>query len=199
MVFSYGVRSTSEVVNTHPPLKAIKTGDSFPNGKTFNRENSQPIEFSNSLAVWIADEVRKAMASPNPLFYNPPEIPDARINGELKRFIVAVYAYYHPDSCLPLIPFNELMKGIVDKDFASKLKKLRFKMLVEKGIREGTYHTYDETLSNIGIEINDYPFIDVSQIFCYRYWFFWSEEDPNDELWSLSISQGGFPSSQTYT
>jgi len=143
--------------------------------KFYFRESGEPIEFSMPLAHLVRKYVIEAFQSHNPLAYDPPVSGDPRLDGEIKRFIVALYAYMDPRS-EPVLSFSFLVDGLLDKEFASYLKKIRFVSMVRS--INGNFCETDLELEKIPV----YDIHDIGQIFNFHYWFFWSEEDPHDEM-----------------
>lgn len=140
------------------------------------RDPGNCIEYSTHLARFIQKELSKAMASRNPFEYDPILTGDPSVDGEVKRFIVAIASYLDPRS-KPRLEYQVLHDGIMNKNFASDLKKIRFKSYVRS--MGGRFCEPDP-------ELEEYPTViihDIGQIFNYRYWIFWSEEDPGDEKW----------------
>jgi len=146
--------------------------------KTFYRESGNPILFSDGLAKYVHKCLLEAFATKRPLFYDPPRSGNARLDGEIKRFITSLCAYIDPRS-RPVQSLIELIDGVLNKDYVSYLKKLRFKSFVRS--INGTFTEPDPELNSI----ESYYITDIGQIFNYRYYFFWSEEDPHDENWSF--------------
>jgi hypothetical protein len=144
----------------------------------FFRESGEPIEYSLVLAHKIRGYVLEAFSMDKPVFYDPPPSGDPRLDGEIKRFICALAAYNDP-GCRPVLPLSFLIDGILDKDFCVLLKKIRFKSFVRS--IGGTFCEVDPDLD----PIPEYFIDDIGQVFNYRYWFFYSEEDPHDENWSF--------------
>jgi hypothetical protein len=146
--------------------------------KPFEREYGTPIEYSLNTARYIQDQVKKAFCFDEPYLYDPPPSGLPFLDGEIKRFICALAAYRDPFS-KPVLPLQQLIDGILDKDFCSYLKKVRFKSLV-KSIEEGTLTQEDPELD----KVEAFYIRDIGSIFNYRYWIFWDTEDPEDELWA---------------
>jgi len=146
--------------------------------KVFFRESGNPVLFSPVLAKYVHKCLKEAFATKRPLFYDPPRTGFARLDGEIKRFITSLCAYIDPRS-EPVMSLSELIDGVLNKDYVSYLKKVRFKSFVRS--INGTFTEPDPDLEDIPC----YDINDIGQIFNYRYWFFWSEEDPHDELWSF--------------
>jgi hypothetical protein len=141
-----------------------------------NYECGEPIEFSMGLAHFVRREVIRAFELRSPHFYIPKPTGSTRFDGELKRFIDALAAYFDPEHD-PVLSFNYLTTGILDKDFVKELKRIRFKAIVRS--MGGRFCEPDEAMSDENTPF--YRIHDVGQVFNYRFWFFWSEEDPKDE------------------
>jgi len=141
---------------------------------------NRPIPFSKGLASFIKEQVILAFSCQDPRFYDPPEFDTSvSVNGEIKRFIVALYSYLDPRN-YPKQSFAELVNLIMDKEACSKLKLLRFASMVKYGFNHGEFATYDEEVESQTV----YPITDIGQIFNYRFWIFWQEDDPCDEKWA---------------
>jgi len=143
------------------------------------RETGSPIPFTKEVVDFFRDQVRLAFASEDARFYDPPEfLGSPRINGELKRFIVALYSFLDPRN-LPKQSLSQLMQLIGNKDAVKYLKDLRFVSLVKLGLGNGRFAQTDPALE----QIKPIQITDIGQIFNYRYWIFWEEPDPQDEIW----------------
>jgi len=156
--------------NTHVPAGT----------NVYFRETGNPIPFTERLAHQVEIQVRKAFHYPyGPEFYNPPSMGSPALDGELKRFICALAAYFDPYSDA-VMSKEFLFDGIKRLDFVDELKKIRFKSMVES-FDNGRLTDHDEKYD----ACKSYRINDIGQIFNYRYWFFWSTEDPGDEQFSL--------------
>jgi hypothetical protein len=176
-IYETGLFKVSETDFISEPTYINPTPFKDLGSKVFDRESGHPIVYSIELARLLRMELIEAFNSDKPHFYEPQMFKDSiHISGELKRFICALAAYYDPRN-KPKIPKNELIDGILDKDYCAYLKKVRSKAIVRS--INGRYSEHDPDLDNIPF----YRIDDVGQIFNYRHWFFWSEEDPNDEKW----------------
>jgi hypothetical protein len=144
-------------------------------------EIGKPILFSTGMAKLIQMELHNAYCSADPFIYEPQLTGDCQVDGEIKRFIVAVFSYLDPRN-RPKIKFNELLEGVLNKDYGSYLKKVRFISMVTWGGLQGEVLEADPKLEGI----KAYRIDDISQIFNYRYWIFWSEDDPHDEYYSMA-------------
>jgi len=87
------------------------------------RDSGHPIPFTKELACFIEKQVRKAFALDKPYLYDPKTLGNPEVDGEIKRFICALCAYFDPRS-EPKLSKTELFEGIRDQHFASKLKKI---------------------------------------------------------------------------
>lgn len=155
---------------TAPPRIA---STSFVGHKVYNREFGKPISYDLVLARWIKEQVKIALGSPNPLHYDPPPTGVPTVDGEIKRFICALKAY--EDSPNPAIPRVVLTDGITDKTFASKLKKIKANSYVKS--QGGRF-----LIDTVWDDIPWYLIRDIGEIFNYKYWLFWDQEDPHDEI-----------------
>jgi len=145
--------------------------------KEYYREAGRPIDFSIDLARYVRSEVQKAFLQPDPRFYDPPPR-EVNLDGEIKKLICNLHGYFQSSS-RPVLKFNYLLDGLLDPDFKTTLKKIRFKSLVRHGFY-GRFCERDPDLDSYPSYLID----DIGQIYNYRYWFFWSEEDPGDEKWA---------------
>jgi len=180
MVLGYGsdLPHRRDLYTVEPPSFKLKTLMAKTN-KDFNRETGEPILFSDGLARFIQTHAVKALNSKRE-FYDPPSFGIPKVDGEIKRFITALCAYYNPIH-RSAIPEWVLIQGILDYNFVDKLKKIRLRALVETGLGDGEYDDYDPDLNDTPV----YHIKDISEVFNPRYWIFWSVEDPWDEKWAL--------------
>jgi len=173
-------------ITTHPteylysePVRDIQLNPTL-TGKVFNRETGHPIPYSLELATFFKEQVILAFRSPNPLYYDPPEMKtSSSVNGELKRFIVALASFLDPRN-YPKQSLAELVNLITDPNACSYLKKLRFNSMVKFGFTRGRFAESDPDLEELPVK----PITDIGQVFNYRFWIFWEEEDPKDEQYA---------------
>jgi len=159
---------------------ALKGKTSRESSDRFFRETGSAIPYSIELATIFQEQVRLAFKSPDPLFFDPTYVSESpAVNGEIKRFIVALVSYLDIRS-RPRQTLQELWEGIMDHDFCNKLKKIRLKSIVKHGIVNGMFSEWDTKLDDLPV----YHISDVGEIFNYRNWIFWEEDDPHDEEYS---------------
>jgi len=139
-----------------------------------------PYEFGNPVPfdARLAEELRIFMVMTStrkdPLInVQPPCHLSKEVRGEFKRFQCAWVAYY--ESPNPVLPTMELLNGITKgPEFIDWLKKVRLKSFI---MSSGCRITDPSDLE----EMPWYQIYDIGDIFNYRYWFFWDQEDPGDE------------------
>jgi hypothetical protein len=136
-----------------------------------------PIPFSKELARTLHAELIKNYDKDLRFVIVPDYIKDI-VGNEFKRWLCALEAYRQSPN--PVLPFNWLVDGILIKDFAEDLKKIRLKSILESTgnqlleYPEG-YHSW-----------TSYKIQEVGDVFNYNYWFNW-EMEPEDD-----ITQYGF-------
>jgi len=143
----------------------------------YGRETGKPIPYSRELASYILKEVKCAFNTPNPYTYDPTPIGYPTVDGEVKRFICALAAY-NDSRAQGIIPLQELIMHIPERNFADTLKKRRFKTLL---------NSFDATLLAEDEELNEttgYLVEDIAEVFNPRFWLFWEQPDPCDEKWA---------------
>jgi len=148
-----------------------------PIGRSFIDQGytNKPIPFSNELASLIKIAVSESFLS-DPLLYQVPKYLIDICGNEVKRFIVALEAYYQSPN--PLIPFKVLLDGISDPNFATFIKKTKVASLTR------SFHM--EACAEDGLDEYAYTGLtDIGDIFNYRYWFRWAEPEPED--WKFSL------------
>lgn len=99
--------------------------------------------------------------------------------NELKRFMCALEAYRKCANSV--IPLNELIHGITDPKYASRLKNIRTKSYVLSN-PSSFFMTNPDWFD----EIPHYHITTIADVFNYRYWIHWEEEDSEDYLEGFS-------------
>jgi hypothetical protein len=141
--------------------------------------NPFPVPFSEELANEINKEAVKAFSSDDPLAYIASDLVTTVCGNEFKRWVCAVEAYI--TSYKPLIHLSDLLKGVLDINFATRLKKTRTWAWTRANSMEPSE---DDGLDEF-VKVPLHGSIeDLGQVFNYRYWFFW-EEPPTDD-WKYS-------------
>jgi hypothetical protein len=130
-----------------------------------------PIVYSIELAKLIFSYLN-AIAHKDWRFEIVPNELRAHCGGELKRYMCAVQAYINSKE--HVLSKDFLINGILDKDFASKLKKIRKYSFIRS-----TDNIFSDTPEDV-IDFETYEITDIGQIFNYSYCFFWKEEDSED-------------------
>jgi hypothetical protein len=141
---------------------------------SYGSDSGNPVPYSLELATNLRSQLIASFNTENPLSYQfkPTGCPQA--DGELRRFNVALYSYSVSKD--PVIPLEHLIDGILEgENYIKYLKKLRAKSFVASF--DGFFAEPDPELECIV----PYQIYDIGQIFCYRYYFFWDQEDSHDE------------------
>jgi len=126
------------------------------------------------LAKRIQLEVAEGIAAPQPEVFMFSDHLTMLAGNEPKRFLMALQGYMK--SPLQLVPLQELLDGIVDFDFAIKLKKIRTAYWSR---RWSARPNEDDGLDQY-VPKNFHQGTDIGDVFNYRYWLRWEEPDPED-------------------
>lgn len=97
---------------------------------------------------------------------------DINLISEIRKFLISLDAYI--ESYKPVIPIRDLLVGVAQKDFATTLKRIRWKSIVESWGADifSTPEWYND-VKHFFIE-------DVGQIFNYAYLIYWEVDEPDD-------------------
>jgi len=124
----------------------------------------------------IQDEVVEAFQLPHPEEFIVSSSLTEIAGNEIKRFIMALQGYVTSPN--PILPLSFLIEGILNKDFATVLKKTRTAYFTRS---YSAYSVAEDDLDQYLV----YPrrLRDIGDVFNYKYWLRWSEDDPCDYLW----------------
>lgn len=141
--------------------------------KSLNRSDIRrsPIEFSIEKASYLKDFILRRIEK-DLRFIEPDGFLKEEFGSEFKRFCCALEAYRRSPN--PVIRLTNLLNGLVYKEFASDLKKIR-----DKSYRTSIISNPFEIPEDYD-DIPYFPIKDIGDIFNYNYWIFWKEDDCND-------------------
>jgi len=140
---------------------------------------TKPIPFSDRSASIAQEALLLAKQSGNLLTYQYPKDVVSLFGNELKRFTVALDGYL--TSSNPLHSFSYLLSGLLDKNFATRLKKERLAALSRSvDASPDADDGLDEYLPTNFKELKD-----IGDYFNYKYWFRWEEPEPED--WKFGL------------
>jgi hypothetical protein len=141
------------------------------------KDNSE-IEFSLDLAMHIRDYLIENIDKDiSRIRYPSAKKFDSAVRYQSYRLLLALKAYEDCDyleACRMSREF--LINGVLDKDFASKLKAQRLKSFLNSN------HVVLNPPELRDYALEEHQFLDVGMVFNYSYWIFWKEEDPKDYL-----------------
>jgi len=146
---------------------------------TWQGYNPFPVPYSYELALEVNKEACRAFNSPDPLQFIPSSAITSICGNEFKRWICAVEGYI--SSRKPLLSLEQLLKGVVDLNFAERLNKTRRFAFTRA---YNLIPSEDDGLDDYDILPLSGTLEDIGQVFNYRYWFFW--EEPLKDDWKFS-------------
>lgn len=137
--------------------------------------NTSCIEFDRKLARSMHSYLLSHCRS-DFRFLKVPEDLISIVGNELKRYACAVQAYVDAYPTTAYHSKIELIDGLLNKNFASYLKRLKTKAFIQScDLRQYEKPDWWESIPSPNVS-------EIGQIFNYSYCFFWKEEAENDYL-----------------